>query len=115
MFIAYHMDVVWDVEGTDEFAVWWESLTVAEQRTVGAAVEALEEHGPGLGRPLVDTIQGSRHHNMKELRPRGGNIRILFIFDPRRTAILLLGGDKTSRWHEWYAEMIPVADDLYDA
>jgi hypothetical protein len=51
---------------------------------------------------------------MKELRPRGGNIRILFAFDPLRTAILLIGGDKTGAWNEWYARMIPVADDLYD-
>jgi len=51
---------------------------------------------------------------MKELRPRSGHIRILFAFDPRRTAVLLLGGDKTHRWKEWYKEMIPAADDLYD-
>ena len=51
---------------------------------------------------------------MKELRPPTGNIRILFAFDPRRTAILLIGGDKTNRWRAWYTRMIPVADDLYD-
>lgn len=67
-----------------------------------------------LGRPLVDTIRGSRHANMKELRPPGGNLRVLFAFNPRRTAILLIGGDKTGRWQEWYDEMIPAADDLYD-
>ncbi len=51
---------------------------------------------------------------MKELRPRGGNLRVLFAFDPRRAAILLMGGDKTGRWQAWYAEVIPIADDLYD-
>ncbi len=51
---------------------------------------------------------------MKELRPLGGDIRILFAFDPRRTAILLIGGDKTGKWNEWYAEIVPVADQLYD-
>jgi hypothetical protein len=51
---------------------------------------------------------------MKELRPRGGNLRILFAFDPRRMAILLIGGDKTSRWQAWYQNFIPVADRLYD-
>lgn len=51
---------------------------------------------------------------MKELRPLGGNIRILFAFDPRRTAILLLGGDKPHRWAEWYEQMTPVADRLYE-
>lgn len=51
---------------------------------------------------------------MKELRPRGGHMRVLFAFDPRRTALLLLGGDKSGRWHTWYAEAIPQADQLYD-
>ena len=78
-----------------------------------AAVELLEERGPALGRPIVDGIKSSRHPNMKELIPPGGNLRILFAFDRRRTAILLIGGDKTNRWREWYAEMVPLADDLY--
>ncbi len=51
---------------------------------------------------------------MKELRSVGGNLRALFCFDPRRTAIVLLGGDKTNHWAEWYDENIPIADDLYD-
>jgi hypothetical protein len=51
---------------------------------------------------------------MKELRPPVGNVRILFAFDPRRPAILLIGGDKTDRWNDWYDTMIPVADQLYD-
>lgn len=62
----------------------------------------------------MDTIKGSRHPNMKELRPLGGYIRVLFAFDPRRSAILLTGGDKTGRWEEWYEEAIPEADRLYD-
>lgn len=74
----------------------------------------LEEKGPGLGRPWIDTLEGSRHPNMKELRPRGGNLRILFVFDPRRTAILLLGGDKSGEWTSWYERAIPEADRLYD-
>ena len=104
----------WDIEYTDEFAVWWDTLTTDEQDAITSAVEHLEAAGPGLGRPFVDTVRGSRHANMKELRPRRGNLRILFAFDPRRTAILLIGGDKTHRWQEWYDQMIPVADDLYD-
>jgi hypothetical protein len=75
-------------------------------------VRVLEERGPGLGRPLVDTVEGSRHANMKELRV--GTIRILFAFDPRRAAILLVGGDKRDRWKEFYAQMIPLADDMFD-
>ncbi len=62
----------------------------------------------------MDTISGSRHANMKELRPRGGNLRVLFAFDPRRLAILLIGGDKSGEWNAWYQRMIPLADDLYD-
>jgi hypothetical protein len=105
----------WEIEFTDEFGIWWATLQADEQEAIRATIEVLEERGPGLGRPHVDSVHDSRHANMKELRPRGGNIRILFAFDPRRTAILLIGGDKTDRWRAWYREMIPIADDLYDA
>ena len=104
--------MVWDVEFTDEFEAWWDTLSVADQQGIDAAVSVLEQRGPGLGRPLVDTVEGSRHANMKELRV--GTIRILFAFDPRRTAILLIGGDKRDRWQEFYAQMIPLADQLFD-
>ena len=104
----------WEVEYTDEFGAWWETLTEPERDRVAAAVRRLSERGPTLGRPYVDTIRTSRHANVKDLRPRGGNIRILFAFDPRRVAILLLGGDKTGRWQEWYEWAIPEADRLYD-
>src|SRR5436309_5481175 len=105
---------MWEIEYTDEFEEWWNALTVPQQTTIDDAVVALEELGPALGRPWVDTVRGSRHPNMKELRPRGGNIRVLFAFNPLRTAILLIGGDKTGRWQDWYGEMIQRADDLYD-
>jgi hypothetical protein len=85
-----------------------------EQRRVDVAVERLSIDGPGLGRPWVDTLAGAQQHNMKELRPRGGFLRIIFVFDPRRTAILLLGGDKRDRWDEWYREAIPRAERLYE-
>lgn len=111
----------WEVEFTDEFEEWWETLTASEQEDVRVAVDALGELGPQLGRPFADTVKGSRHANMKELRPPEGNLRVLFAFDPRRMAIdprrmaiLLIGGDKTGRWREFYRRMIPVADDLYD-
>jgi hypothetical protein len=103
---------VWDVEFTDEFEAWWNSLSVDEQQAIDAAVRVLEQRGPGLGRPLVDSVTASRHANMKELRV--GTIRILFCFDPRRAAILLIGGDKRGRWQEFYERMIPLADDLFD-
>jgi hypothetical protein len=103
---------VWDVELTDQFEAWWNKLAIEDQQGIDAAVRVLEERGPGLGRPLVDTVEGSRHANMKELRV--GTIRVLFAFDPRRAAILLLGGDKRDRWQEFYAQMIPLADQLFD-
>jgi hypothetical protein len=81
---------------------------------VTAAVRRLEALGPALGRPHVDTIKISRHHNMKELRPMESNIRGLFAFDPRRSAILLIGGDKSGKWKQWYRQMVPLADRLYD-
>jgi len=76
--------------------------------------DKLEEVGPTFGRPVVDRIKASRHHNMKELRSIGGNVRIIFTFDPERKAILLIGGDKAGQWKRWYSENIPRADDLYD-
>jgi len=106
---------MWEVEYTDEFGEWWSGLSEDEQAVTIKAVDKLGEEGPTLGRPLVDTVVGSRHPNMKELRPRPGNLRVLFAFDPRRTAILLLGGDKTGKWREWYEKAIPFADDLFDA
>ena len=106
--------MTWEVEYTDEFGEWWEDLSVEEQESVRAGVLGLEERGPALGRPLADTVAGSRHPNMKELRPPGGGIRVLFAFDPRRMAILLVGGDKTGWWREFYEQKIPEADRLYD-
>lgn len=104
----------WEVEYTDEFERWWDELDVANQTSIAEAVKRLIQSGPALGRPTVDTIHASRHPNMKELRPARGTIRILFAFDLRRMAILLIGGDKRGLWNAWYAEMIPIADRLYD-
>jgi len=97
-----------------QFAGWWDSLTATEQRSTEDAVDRLAEGGPALGRPFVDTVKGSRHANMKELRPRGSTLRVLFAFNPRGTAILLIGGNKAHRWTEWYEQYIPVADALSD-
>jgi len=103
---------VWDVEFTEQFEAWWDTLSPEEQQSIDAAVRVLEQRGPALGRPLVDSVEGSRHANMKELR--AGTLRVLFAFDPRRTAILLIGGDKRDRWQEFYEQMIPLADQLFD-
>jgi hypothetical protein len=110
--------MTWSVEGTDQFADWYWGLDRDQQEAVNAAIEVLEERGPALGRPLAGEIDTSRErregrvHNMKELRP-STSLRILFVFDPRRTAIMLVGGDKSGRWQDWYAEMVPVAESLY--
>jgi hypothetical protein len=105
--------VRWDVEYTDEFEAWWETLGEQEQEAIDAAVELLEQRGPALRRPLADTVHQSRHSNMKELRPTT-SVRVLFAFDPRRVAILLIGGDKRGSWNRWYDQMVPIADALYD-
>ncbi len=106
---------VWEVEVTDEFRDWWEGLSRDQRESVTDRVDLLAERGPNLGRPVVERIHGSRHHNMKELRAsKGGALRVLFMFDPRRQVILLLGGDKTGDWDGWYEQAIPRADELYD-
>ncbi|MEV0690349.1 type II toxin-antitoxin system RelE/ParE family toxin [Streptomyces sp. NPDC050388] len=95
---------------------WLHELRKADRATarlVGQAVQALVDEGPDLGRPLVDRVKGSILHNLKELRP-GSNgsseIRILFIFDPERSAVLLVAGDKAGQWSEWYRRSIPLAE-----
>nr|WP_278237496.1 type II toxin-antitoxin system RelE/ParE family toxin [Isoptericola sp. AK164] len=84
---------------------------------VVAAIELLQQSGPSLGRPLVDTVKASRHKNMKELRPGSSGrseLRVLFAFDPGRRAIMLVAGDKAGNWKRWYKKSIPEADDLLD-
>ena len=106
---------VWEVEVTDEFVGWWRELSTDQQESVADRVDLLAERGPDLGRPVVDRVQTSRHHNMKELRAaKDGALRVLFMFDPRRQAILLVGGDKSGQWNQWYEWAVPLADDLYD-
>jgi hypothetical protein len=103
--------VTWEVEGTDEFAEWYGGLSAAEQAQVDHAVGVLEQVGPTLGRPTVDRVYDSAHPNMKELRA-GETLRVLFAFDPRRIAILLIGGDKAND-KSFYERFIAEADALY--
>jgi hypothetical protein len=92
--------VAWSVKVTEEYAAWFTVLIKEDlaSAVLGAqAVAALPEEGPALGRPLVDRIQGSKVHHLKGLRPGSAGrseIRVLFAFDPTRSALLLLGGDK---------------------
>jgi hypothetical protein len=105
----------WDVEYTDEFGLWWETLSEGEQDAIDVVVRLLEERGPQLGYPYGSDVRGSRHAHLRELRVqhRGDPYRILYAFDPRRTAILLVGGKKTGD-DRWYDEFVPLADRLYD-
>jgi hypothetical protein len=106
---------MWEVEYTHEFEEWWETLTVEQQEAIDDRVMLPAEHGPALRRPVVGEIKSSRHANMKELpASKDGALRVLFAFDPRRHAILLLGGDKSGSWESWYRTAIPEADELYD-
>jgi hypothetical protein len=105
--------VAWEIEATDEFQKWFAGLGPAVRVSVAGKVDLLEEVGPALGRPHVDTIRQSRFSNMKELRIQHGGdaYRVLFAFDPRRAAILLVGGRKGGE--KWYVKAIAAADRLY--
>jgi hypothetical protein len=105
----------WEVEYTDEFGAWWNSLTTGEQEDIAAVVGVLKATGPSLRRPHSGAIETSKHRNMRELivQHAGRPYRVLYAFDPRRSAILLIGGDKTGH-DRWYEEMVPVADRLFD-
>jgi hypothetical protein len=106
----------WAIELHNSVELWFLELAEEDPETADLAEEAIEmlaATGPTLGRPLVDRIKGSSYHNMKELRPAssgGSEVRILFIFDPRRQAIMLAAGDKAGDWKGWYQRNIPLAD-----
>ena len=105
----------WEVEYTGEFGEWWNTLSEEEQEDVNAKVILLQRYGPALRRPHSDVIVSSRHSHMKELviQRAGRPYRVLYAFDPRRRAILLIGGDKTGD-DRWYEKFVPIADRLYD-
>lgn len=106
---------MWNIEFTNEFGTWWHECSEREQEDITAIVELLEEDGPKLPFPYSSGIEGARHNHMRELRiqSRGRPLRVFYAFDPRRTAILLIGGDKTGK-RRFYDDMIPLADRLYD-
>jgi hypothetical protein len=111
--------VEWEILMTAQVEEFLEMLYEADREThqlVNQAILVLERNGPAEGRPLVDSITASQISNMKELRPPSGGrreIRILFVFDPWRSAALLVAGDKSGQWHRWYREAIPEAERLY--
>jgi hypothetical protein len=107
--------MAWNVEFTDEFGAWYASLTESVQDDIDRTVGLLEARGPQLPFPYSSGIEGSRHEHMRELRIQSGGdpYRVFYAFDPRRTAILLVGGNKAGDGR-FYETMIPIADRLYD-
>ena len=109
--------MTWQIILTPEVSTWFLALDARSAALVRDSVELLAQQGPSLGRPAADRVHGSRLHNLKELRPgsRGGSrIRILFLFDPARQAVLLVAGDKAGRWQTWYTEAIKLAEERYE-
>lgn len=104
-------DQEWDIYLVDEVRDWINDLDASSYNRIVSALDALAESGPSLGRPLVDSIHGSSIANMKELR--AGSTRILFVFDPWRSSVLLVAGNKAGRWRSWYERAIPLAEERY--
>lgn len=111
--------MAWEIVLDDAVEEWFLDLCKSDSESgdlVEKAIDTLAQQGPTLSRPLADRIQGSRLHNMKELRPASSGrseVRILFVFDPKRQAILLVAGDKSGQWKQWYEEAIPLAEQRY--
>jgi hypothetical protein len=107
--------MAWDVEYTDEFETWWiNELDNAGRESVAAYIALLEERGPALEYPYSSGIRRSRYSHLRELRIQheGRPYRVLYAFDPRRTAILLIGGTKKGD-DRWYEVNVPLAEKLY--
>ncbi|MGH3433409.1 MAG: type II toxin-antitoxin system RelE/ParE family toxin [Thermocrispum sp.] len=109
----------WEISLHPEVESWFLAICASDPATadlIQDAIDQLTEEGPTAGRPLVDRVQGSRYHNMKELRPPStgsSEVRMLFAFDPAREAIFLVAGDKAGAWQRWYREAIPLADERF--
>jgi hypothetical protein len=111
--------VTWEVLVVEPALSWLHELRRTDRRTlvlISQAIDALSIEGPALGRPLVDTVKGSSLSNLKELRPGSAGaseVRLLFVFDPQRQAVILVGGDKSGNWRGWYRTAIPLAEAAY--
>ncbi len=112
--------MAWEISLHQDVERWYLELCRTDPGSadlIAVAIEQLAAAGPTLGRPLVDRIHGSRHHNMKELRPPStgtSEVRMLFVFDPDREALFLVAGEKSGRWETWYRQAVPLADERYD-
>ena len=107
--------MAWEVEYTDEFEAWWVDLDEEERIDIDAVVGILEEKGPHLPYPYSSDVKVTRYGSIRELRiqHKGKPYRILYAFDPRRTAILLIGGRKAGG-HRWYENYVPLAERIYE-
>ncbi|MET8542447.1 type II toxin-antitoxin system RelE/ParE family toxin [Kitasatospora sp. NPDC004799] len=111
---------MWEITLVGPVNDWFLDISAKDPRTARQIAEALKllaRRGPLLGRPVVDRIQGSRLHNLKELRPGSAGrteIRMLFVFDAARAAIVLVAGDKNGEWSRWYDNNIPLAEARYE-
>lgn len=119
MLTYWEVGVEWEILMTAQVEEFLDTLYDADRdthRLVNQAILVLERNGPAEGRPLIDSVTASQIGNMKELRPASAGrteIRILFVFDPWRSAVLLLAGDKSGQWTRWYRQAIPEAEQLY--
>ena len=106
----------WVVYEHPEFVEEREALPEPVQDRLTAVILAIEEHGPDLGRPLVDTLAGSSHGNMKEVRFRQDGLwRFAFAFDLARNAVVLVGGNKEGENQKrFYQRLIRIADRRFD-
>ncbi|MFF3594053.1 type II toxin-antitoxin system RelE/ParE family toxin [Kitasatospora indigofera] len=110
---------MWEITLLAPVEEWYLQTCEEDPKTASNILEALDllaAVGPTLGRPAVDRIHRSRLHNLKELRPGSSGVsevRMLFVFDADREAIVLVAGDKSGRWSQWYEEAIPLAETRY--
>ena len=109
---------MWKVSTTELFDAWFAEMDAEAQAEIIAKVELLKIFGPRLGRPHADTLSGSKHANLKELRAATATkaLRVAFAFDPERKAVLLVAGNKAGVGEKrFYKQLIAAADALWDA
>ncbi len=110
---------MWTVEFADEFDPEYDALDPEIQDELLAQLRVVEQQGPLAKRPRVDTLKGSKHASMKEVRfsAAGGEWRAAFAFDPERKAVVLVAGDKSGEGNQrrFYKSLIATADERYAA
>ncbi|MDR2897239.1 MAG: type II toxin-antitoxin system RelE/ParE family toxin [Spirochaetaceae bacterium] len=110
-------ETLWEVETTEEYDTWFMEQDEDSQASIRMKVELLTEYGPHLPRPHADTLKGSKLSKLKELRSQTENhvLRVAFLFDEERKAILLIGGDKKGKDRKlFYRNLIKQAEKIYE-